>query len=153
MATVSWLIYAIIVPVLWGSGYTFLVPVSKQLTSYTISTLYGASLAIVNFLVGVFVNNVENYFVLADPKVSGCFLGYLIMLVSANFLYLSGYKIASQDGSAGAFVAVTSTYPLFTYIFSTIIFKQSSNYYYTIPAMMLIATGIILLSVAPKPPT
>ena len=151
MALASWFIYSIIVPILWGTGYTLLVPVSKQLTSYTIATLYGAALSIVNFLVGVFVNNVENYFVLADKNVAMCFFGYIVMFVSANFLYLFGYKIASQDGSAGAFVAITSTYPMFTYIFSSIIFGQTSNYYYTIPAMILIALGIIILAIAPKP--
>ena len=143
-----WIIYALIIALLWGSGYTLMIPIAKQLTPYTIATLYGAGLVIVNFIAGVYAGNVENYYLLSDTKIGLCFTGYLICMISGNFLYLAVYRNIGQN--AGAFVSITSSYPMFTFILSTLIFQQKTNLYYTIPALLFISLGVILLSIAPK---
>jgi drug/metabolite transporter (DMT)-like permease len=143
----AWIVFALIASGLWGAGYTFLSPVSKQLSSYTINVVYGASLCIINLLASIIMKNTENFFVLGNSNVALSFTGYTICCILANFIYLSGYKMA--ENNVAAFVAISSTYPLVTLIFSYIFLGQRNlNFYFVIPGMILIIAGIILLSLA-----
>jgi hypothetical protein len=150
----TWVLYAIICAGLWGSGYTLLSPVSKQIPSDIISITYGASLFLVNILYNILTYRVEAFYVIATGNVGLYLFGYITFFVIANFIYLKGNSLATEQSANGSFTAICSIYPMITMILSYIFLNQRNlNFAYVIPGMLLILCGLILLVVGKSHPS
>lgn len=143
----NWKLYAIGYAIILGLGYTFLKPLTQELSVYTINASYGALLFITSMIGAYYYEQTDNISNITKQW------KYLLLVCSCfvipAFLYVIGYK-ESGDNTA-AFTAISSMYPLFLLIFMALIYgKQDINYKYAISGVIAILIGVGLLSYSHK---
>jgi drug/metabolite transporter (DMT)-like permease len=89
-----WLLYPIICSVLWGVSYTLLKPVSAELQKYTINSIYGLSMFIINMVALAITNQYSDFLLINNLKVILCLTFYVILSVAAGILFLVGYNLS-----------------------------------------------------------
>jgi drug/metabolite transporter (DMT)-like permease len=73
---------------------------------------------------------------------------YITLFMAASWLQLWGYKLI--DGNTGPYNAICSCYPMINLLISYLFFGQKNvNWWYVLPGMLLIMTGVTVLAVAP----
>lgn len=144
------IVYAILCSLLWGVSYFCLIPVSVKLQPETINMFFAMLLFIFNLVWMIAKNSFGDFAVLfqTDWSLILYIFGYALLSCVASTLYLFGYKVIGEN-YAGAFNAISSTYPVIIFILSFIFFNQRDyNLYMVIPGILLTCIGIVLLSVA-----
>jgi drug/metabolite transporter (DMT)-like permease len=134
--------------ILWGISYTALQPVSAKLQPETINIVYGTALIISNLALMIARNTFSDFYLLKDSTLALYLSGYVVFSVVALFVFLIGYKLIGNV-YAGAFVAISSTYPIVVFVLTYIFFNQRDfKLYMVIPGFIGTCVGIILLSLA-----
>ena len=142
-----WQLFAIICAFLWGISYALLTKLAPDINQFTIDVIYGGFLVITNFLVIVFTNKIENFYVLAEkPANAGYLFLYILFFISASFLSMYAILEASKEQVASGFIAISSVYPLITFIITYLFMNQTNiNWKLGVPGIILSIVGVILL--------
>jgi drug/metabolite transporter (DMT)-like permease len=146
-----WILYASICSVLWGFGYTLLKLISLDISPYMINFLYGIVLTISNltaiFITGGFTSN--GFYSFGSLKSLIGLIGYILCFTVSSFIYLYGYL--QVDTPPGVYTAITSTYVIISFFGALVLSAMGLipeihiNLYTTIPGMLMITGGVILL--------
>jgi drug/metabolite transporter (DMT)-like permease len=143
----NWVIYAVLAAILWGIGYTFLVPVSIKLHAYTISTVYGFFTFVTNLLIVVIIHDTKDFAEINNVKIIVYLAIYVSCLVAANIVFLLGYSTSNIN--PGVYILISSSYPVIALILSYFIFdKKNIDPYYGTFGIILTVTGCGLLAFA-----
>lgn len=165
------LICSIITSILWGLGYFYQSLLVKNVDKFTIQLLYGVSLTIINFISSIIYNqksrmnfnrhyNIVDYNILNNKKYT---LIYILSLTLASFVYLFGLQFTNQPKdlaiddfnsnnnsivlAKGAYVAISSCYPIFTLLFSYLFEPELEiDLYRSLIGIGFILVGITILS-------
>jgi len=142
-----WLLYPIICSVLWGVSYTLLRPVSAEIQKYTINSIYGLSMFIINMVALAITNQYSDFLLINNLKVILCLTFYVILSVAAGILFLVGYNI--EGINSGVYTLISSTYPVLTLILSYIFLDQRNiNPYFASFGTILTIVGVSLLALS-----
>jgi drug/metabolite transporter (DMT)-like permease len=141
-------VLALTCAVLWGASYVILEPAGTQLSSFTINFVYGTVLAVTNLIALCAVHSLDDLRQLRDTTISLSLFGYVAASVVAAFVFLRGYALVADTFAAG-FTAVSSTYPVFTFLFAWIFLHQNEfNMPMALSGLALTTAGIVLLAFA-----
>lgn len=129
---------------MWGIGYAVVQPVSDKLRPDVINVIYYSIAFLINLIIMLSTGSYVDVKSL-NLKLGVYFAVYILTCVVAASAFLYGYTMVGSK-MAGAFNAISSTYPVFTFIIAYIFFNQrDSNLYYSIPGLICVVVGITLL--------
>jgi drug/metabolite transporter (DMT)-like permease len=144
-----WALYSIIAAIMWGVAYTMLVPVSENLQTYTIYTIYGFFTCLTNLII-IACNDTFNNFKLIDNWSTAIYLAFYVALsIAASIVFLLGY--GAEGINPGVYIMLSNAYAVITFVLSYFFFgKTNVNPYYAIFGICLTFIGCGLLALAKK---
>jgi drug/metabolite transporter (DMT)-like permease len=145
----NWAFYSFFAAILWGVGFTILVPASAKLKVYTIYTLYGLSTFLVNLAFVAITNGFDDFKLLGNWKTAMCLISYIILSIVASIIFLLGYKV--EGINPGIYIMISNAYPIITLILSFFFLgKTNINPYYASFGIILTFIGCGLLAMSNK---
>lgn len=147
-----WYLPALCCALFWGLAYSVLNNIATDINQFTVNITYYAFSTIVNFLALVWTQQVDNFFLFADPPSNALYiLLYTILCTASSMLSMYGFLEASKMHVSSAFVAISSCYPIVNFIISYGFMNQRNvDLRFAITGISLTTLGIILLVVSKK---
>ena len=140
-----WLTYAILAAILWGLNYTL---AERLLNSISPTTLLAFEMLVGTisfFIVSWFFNLKKDVALIsAEPSVLFLLIAEIVVVLLANLLIV--YSIQAKNATVAGFVELI--YPLFTILFTWLIFHEN---HVSLPVVIgggLIMIGVYMISFA-----
>jgi drug/metabolite transporter (DMT)-like permease len=145
----SAIFYSLGCAVCWGFSYTFLSQISDTFKSTTINILYGLSLIITNLVWSTIFDELKDFKKLIEvPHDKNIYLfAYILFVNIANFVFMRGLSILQDISFSSIYISISSTYPIFKFLFSYILYANQRNYKLelAIPGILIVCGGLIML--------
>jgi drug/metabolite transporter (DMT)-like permease len=143
----NWILCAIFASIMWGVGYTVLVPISEKMQAYTIYAVYGFFMCITNLIIIAFSGTFDNFKIICDWKISLYLALYIILSIAAAIIFLLGYR--SDNINPGIYIIISNSYPVITFILSYFLLGvKNINPYYASFGIIFTFIGCALLAFA-----
>ena len=131
-----WLVYAILAAAMWGLNYTL---AERILSNISVTTLLAIEMfigAIIFFIASLFLDIKNDIaIIISQPNMMIILIAEIIVVLSANALI--AYSIQAKNATFAGLIEVM--YPIFTIIFTWLIFKDNQ-----ISMKLLLGGGLII---------
>jgi drug/metabolite transporter (DMT)-like permease len=143
----NWVLFAVSASIMWGIGYTVLVPVSEKIQAYTVYTIYGFFTFVVNLSIIAINGTFDNFKMIDNWKLSLYLSLYVILSIVAAIVFLLGYTV--EGINPGIYIIISNSYPVITFVLSYFLLgKTDINPYYASFGIVLTFIGCGFLAFA-----
>jgi|SRR5579885_891276 drug/metabolite transporter (DMT)-like permease len=134
-----WLVYAILAAVLWGLNYAIAERILHNISTVTLLALEMLIGGLLFLIISYFTHlKTDLYLLSTQLKIFWLTLIEIIIVLAANFFIVS--SIRGKDATVAGIVELI--YPLFTILFTWILFRENH-----VNTQVIIGGGLILLGV------
>ena len=140
-----WLTYALIAALLWGLNYTLAEKILHSISPVTLLALEMLTGAIVFSLISYFTTIKKDMSLLiTEPKVLWLTLAEVVIVLVASFFIVSSIRLKNATVAG----VVELIYPLFTILFTWVLFQENHLSSSVILGGLLIFFGVLIISLA-----
>lgn len=140
-----WLVCAIIAAILWGLNYAIAEKLLHSISPFTLLALEMTVGAIIFFIISYFVDfKTDLHAIMSQPKLMILAIVEILVVLIANLLIV--YSIQLKNGTIAGIIELI--YPLFTILFTWLLFQTNHVNFQVMIGGGLIAIGVIIISFA-----
>ena len=147
-----WLLFALIAPLLWGTGYVMLKPLGSQVSPWIITFIFGVTQCFISiFFIWGQSNFSKLLTTIQSKNLIFWILSYAILVIAGSYCNLTA--IQYRNVSLSIVTALGTLYPVVTSILCFIFYKEYDKVYLFkfLLGTLCLVTGTTLLAFSNKP--